>query len=209
MAIPTNTTSQVAHATSSNGAVQHNNNPLEEKTVCANIRVTEIINDADAELKQDERSVPLVEQPIPSIQDVQHQEQAEEMRSWWNSEMKKHMSQPDGYSKVGVLLIKWADELDDLKTRSEVQAKNPCEIDFADDYRPRSWRPSSARNSSIILELPSLMYAASQRISSTVTSATSSAISMTPTIYSLYAILVMECSMMTRSIWCLRPQRIP
>jgi hypothetical protein len=35
--------------------------------------------------------------------------------------MKKHMNQPNGYANVAVLLIKWADELDELKTRKEVR----------------------------------------------------------------------------------------
>ncbi|KAL5121024.1 hypothetical protein ACEQ8H_000873 [Pleosporales sp. CAS-2024a] len=98
--------------------VPHMANPLKNKVVHADIRVHGIEDDDNAS-NQDETSTQLVEQPTPTSQDVQEQEHAEEMQRWWNNEMKKHMDQPDGYAKVAVLLIKWADDLDELKTRKE------------------------------------------------------------------------------------------
>lgn len=101
--------------------VPRNSNPLIDKIVHADIRVRGI-EDVDADSRSDVSNVQLVEQPLPNDQDVGEQERAEEMQSWWNSEMRKHMNQPDGYAKVGVLLIKWADDLDELKTRKEVRS---------------------------------------------------------------------------------------
>lgn len=99
--------------------VPRNANLLMNKVVHADIRVQGIEDDTDGS-EEDAMSVQLVEQPNPSSQDIDDQESAEEMRMWWNNEMRKHMNQPDGYAKVAVLLIKWADELDDIKTKDEV-----------------------------------------------------------------------------------------
>jgi hypothetical protein len=98
------------------------NNPLKNKVVHADIRVRGIDDDVNGP-SQDDTVVQLVEQPIPSIQDAEDQERAEEMQTWWNTEMAKHTDQPDGYKHVAVLLIKWADELDELKTKDEVCAR--------------------------------------------------------------------------------------
>jgi hypothetical protein len=98
----------------------HNNNPLKNKVVHADIRVQAIDDDDGIESKQDETSGQLVEQSQACTQDAEEQERLEEMQSWWKNEMKKHMNQPDGYRRVAVLLIKWADELDELKTKNEV-----------------------------------------------------------------------------------------
>jgi hypothetical protein len=97
----------------------YNSNPLKNKVVHADIRVQGIEDDLGVH-NQDETGVQLVEQPTPSPEDIEDQERAEQMQTWWNAEMKKHMNQPDGYAKVAVLLIKWADDLDELETRKEV-----------------------------------------------------------------------------------------
>jgi predicted DsbA family dithiol-disulfide isomerase len=102
--------------------VTYNSNPLKNKVVHADIRVQGIEDDVDMQT-QGETSVQLVEQPTPSAEDVEEHERAEEMQTWWNAEMRKHMNQPDGYAKVAVLLIKWADELDELETKDEVWAR--------------------------------------------------------------------------------------
>jgi phosphatidate phosphatase APP1 len=39
---------------------------------------------------------------------------------WWDEAIVKNMDLPDGYVKVAVLLCKWDDELDELKTGAEV-----------------------------------------------------------------------------------------
>jgi len=99
--------------------VPRNANLLKNKVVHADIRVQGIEDDTNGP-EEDAMGVQLVEQPNPSSQDIDDQESAEEMRMWWNNEMRKHMNQPEGYAKVAVLLIKWADELDDIKTKDEV-----------------------------------------------------------------------------------------
>jgi|SRR5690242_1618527 len=42
------------------------------------------------------------------------------MRMWWDEAMARHMVLSEGYSQVSVLIIKWADYLDDLNTKKEV-----------------------------------------------------------------------------------------
>ncbi|OAL54779.1 hypothetical protein IQ07DRAFT_500924 [Pyrenochaeta sp. DS3sAY3a] len=39
---------------------------------------------------------------------------------WWNDSIAWHLNTPYDYTQVAVLLIKWADELDELKTNAEV-----------------------------------------------------------------------------------------
>jgi hypothetical protein len=111
-----------------------NNNPLKNKVVHADIRVQGIDDDFNV-TSPEEPGVQLVEQPNPSTQDVEDQERAEEMQTWWNTEMRKHMNQPDGYAKVGVLLVKWADELDDLKTKDEVCVVATAETPVANNSK--------------------------------------------------------------------------
>ncbi|KAH7095572.1 hypothetical protein FB567DRAFT_32882 [Paraphoma chrysanthemicola] len=94
-----------------------NSNPLKNKVVHADIRVSGIDDDVGQSPEGNGASVQLIKQP--TTEDAEDQERAEEMQTWWNNEMKKHMNQPDGYAKVAVLLIKWADELDELKTKNE------------------------------------------------------------------------------------------
>lgn len=96
-----------------------NTNPLKNKVVHADIRVSGIDDDVGQLQEDNGSSVQLIERP--STEDAEDQERAEEMQTWWNNEMKKHMNQPDGYAKVAVLLIKWADELDELRTKKEVR----------------------------------------------------------------------------------------
>jgi hypothetical protein len=118
MALTNITAARIAEAMESS-LVPRNANLLKNKVVHADIRVQGIEDDTDGP-EEDVMNVQLVEQPNPSSQDIEDQERAEEMRMWWNNEMRKHMNQPDGYAKVAVLLIKWADELDDIKTKDEV-----------------------------------------------------------------------------------------
>ncbi|KAF2263479.1 hypothetical protein CC78DRAFT_270147 [Lojkania enalia] len=55
-----------------------------------------------------------------------------DMQIWWDEAIAKNMDLPDGYEKVAVLLIKWADELDELKTRAEAEELNDV---FRHQYR--------------------------------------------------------------------------
>jgi hypothetical protein len=185
--------------------VPHNSNPLKNKVVYADIRVQGIEDDTNRSV-QDETSVQLVEQPTPSAEDVETQERAEEMQSWWNNGMKKHMNQPNGYTKVAVLSIKWDDELDKLKTKNEVcRAPDPKTQSLTTTYRPSSSMTSSETASTISLRLLSLMYRRNRSISSAVALVTSYATTTVPTIFLLYTTLAIASSTRIRSSLSFRP----
>jgi hypothetical protein len=57
---------------------------------------------------------------LHGAEDDAEQEQAHEMQLWWDEAVARTMYLPEGYSQVSVLLVKWEDELDELKTRTEV-----------------------------------------------------------------------------------------
>ncbi|KAF2630172.1 hypothetical protein BU25DRAFT_408756 [Macroventuria anomochaeta] len=54
-----------------------------------------------------------------AAEDEAEKERADNMRMWWNEAIAKNMNLPEGYEHVAVLIVKWADELDELKTRTE------------------------------------------------------------------------------------------
>ncbi|KAF2197242.1 hypothetical protein GQ43DRAFT_344045, partial [Delitschia confertaspora ATCC 74209] len=49
------------------------------------------------------------------------QKRASEMQLWWDEAIARKMNIPDGYHNVAVLLVKWADNLDELGTREETE----------------------------------------------------------------------------------------
>lgn len=57
----------------------------------------------------------------PGKKEVDYATSTESQANWWAEAIAKNMDLPDGYSKVAVLLIKWADELDELRTGEEVR----------------------------------------------------------------------------------------
>lgn len=62
----------------------------------------------------------------PSIADPKDdagKKQAALMRMWWDEAMARHMVLSEGYSHVAVLIVRWADYLDDLKTKKEVRQR--------------------------------------------------------------------------------------
>ncbi|KAF3005027.1 hypothetical protein E8E13_009027 [Curvularia kusanoi] len=61
----------------------------------------------------------LVDGSSSAAGDEAEKERADEMRMWWNEAIAKNMNLPEGYEQVSVLIIKWADELDELKTKAE------------------------------------------------------------------------------------------
>ncbi|KAF1934750.1 hypothetical protein EJ02DRAFT_460934 [Clathrospora elynae] len=97
-----------------------NANPLPNKVIHADIRIQSIEDDPTL-AGSPSQSNELVVQSRPSGEDAVYQEKAAEMQNWWTEAIAKNMDLPDGYSKVAVLLIKWADELDELKTGQEAQ----------------------------------------------------------------------------------------
>ncbi len=55
-----------------------------------------------------------------SLEDDADKKRAAHMRMWWDEAMARHMVLSEGYTHVSVLIIRWADNLDDLKTKKEV-----------------------------------------------------------------------------------------
>jgi hypothetical protein len=97
-------------------------NPLGDKVIHADIRVTSIEEAPQGELPVSQ-SQPLLEQSSQNAEEVASHEKASEMQLWWDEAIARNMDLPDGYQKVSVLLIKWDDELDELKTRQEVNTR--------------------------------------------------------------------------------------
>lgn len=90
--------------------------PLKTKVFHPDIQGIQITSIEDASIKITEAS----QKRSRALDDTVNEEHAAEMRMWWEEAIAKDMDMPDGYQRVSVLLIKWADELDELKTREEV-----------------------------------------------------------------------------------------
>lgn len=61
---------------------------------------------------------------IADDNDDADKKQAALMRMWWDEAMARHMVLSEGYSHVAVLIIRWADYLDDLNTKEEVRRRS-------------------------------------------------------------------------------------
>jgi hypothetical protein len=59
------------------------------------------------------------------------------LQECWDQSIAKHMDLPDGYSDVHVLIIKWHDDIDDLKVRQEVSPALMLYFAHADMVSPR------------------------------------------------------------------------
>ncbi|KAF1839785.1 hypothetical protein BDW02DRAFT_486233 [Decorospora gaudefroyi] len=97
-------------------------NPYPNKVIHADIRIQGVEEDRrqDGFPPQSDEPEPVVESK-PSAADVEYQDRAAEMQNWWAEAMARNMDLPEGYSKVAVLLIKWAPELDELNTGDEAR----------------------------------------------------------------------------------------
>jgi hypothetical protein len=62
----------------------------------------------------------LVGGPLETSANVVTEEDNAMMQVWWNRAMCDEMKIPDGYQNVAVLIIKWKEELDQLKSGKEV-----------------------------------------------------------------------------------------
>ncbi|KAF2868967.1 hypothetical protein BDV95DRAFT_578018 [Massariosphaeria phaeospora] len=94
---------------------------LKDKVFHADIQITSVDegrSNGDGSSQQQQR---LIEQNSQKLEDVADQERAAEMQTWWDEAIARNMDLPDGYSRAAVILIKWADELDELNTRSEAE----------------------------------------------------------------------------------------
>ena len=58
------------------------------------------------------------------------------MRDWFTEAIAARMDLPSGYQRVAVLLFRWTDELDELRTSNEVSDLR-FEVDSSDGERSR------------------------------------------------------------------------
>ena len=86
-----------------------------------------VVNFAGSALIQEESRVSEIDVPISAVEPDQHPEdgitEAEDSRMEvvWKSAMCKTMDLPVGYKDVAVLIIKWSEEIDQLKSGPEVR----------------------------------------------------------------------------------------
>ena len=85
------------------------------------------VNFAGAAVVQDERqhlspdiAPALIVDPRETSIDGVTDEENSRMQVWWNRAMCEEMKIPEGYQNVAVLIIKWTEELDQLKSGNEV-----------------------------------------------------------------------------------------
>jgi hypothetical protein len=104
----------------------------------------ESIEDAPGRPSEPSDEARLVTESDAGPQDVAQQTRAAEMQMWWDEAIVRNMDLPDGYAKVAVLLVKWDDELDELRTRAEVRVGPSLFRNASDQYRLKNSTPSSA-----------------------------------------------------------------
>ncbi|KAI4664853.1 uncharacterized protein J4E79_003151 [Alternaria viburni] len=112
----------------------HVANPYPNKVIHADIRIQSIDDESGPSgpaIQSDER----LGESKPSIADVVYQEKAADMRECWSKAIAKNMDLPEGYSSAAVLIIRWADALDDLKTGVEARELNAL---FRERYHYKS-----------------------------------------------------------------------
>lgn len=95
-------------------------NPYPNKVIHADIRI-QSIDDEPSQNGAIPQSEGRVAESTPSAAEINQQEKAAEMQNWWAEAIARNMDLPEGYSHVAVLIIKWEDELDELKTGDEVR----------------------------------------------------------------------------------------
>lgn len=71
------------------------------------------------------------EHPADPSQNLISEEENSKMQIRWNKAMCEEMKIPQGYQNIAVLIIKWADEIDQLKCAKEVEDVRKL---FAEDF---------------------------------------------------------------------------
>jgi hypothetical protein len=121
---------------------------LKDTVFHANIQIQSIENGSVGSSDAPKEELPSEHHTI----DRQDAERAALMQSWWDEAIVRNMDLPDGYTDVAVLLIKWDDELDELKTGEEVTRTTPyicpAETDTRTGERARGYlqEPIPLRN---------------------------------------------------------------
>ncbi|KAL1800764.1 hypothetical protein ACET3X_001106 [Alternaria dauci] len=96
-----------------------NINPLPGKSINADFQIRYVEDETRRSGSAPQNDEALVE-TTPGKQD-DDSSSAEAQKNWWAEAIAKNMDVADGYSKVAVLLIKWADHLDELRTADEAR----------------------------------------------------------------------------------------
>ncbi|KAF1922648.1 uncharacterized protein M421DRAFT_104941 [Didymella exigua CBS 183.55] len=112
-------------------AINKQTNSFGHKVIHADIKVTGI-DDASQSGEISPSPDKLLEPSTSSPTDDADKQRADHMRIWWDEAIAKNMSLPEGYTDVSVLIIKWDDELDELKTWPEVEELDAV---FRDRFR--------------------------------------------------------------------------
>jgi hypothetical protein len=97
-------------------------NPLKDKIFHTDIRI-QSIEDVPSQDEASTQNSRLVEHSSQNAEDRETQKKAAKMQEWWDDAIARYMGLEDGYEHVAVLLIKWDDGLDELKTKSEVEQR--------------------------------------------------------------------------------------
>jgi hypothetical protein len=104
-------------ATTTTEIAPRNANPLPDKVINADIRIRSI----EDEIQRNGQTPQAHETLVESTPDKEHGETSgESQKNWWAEAIAENMDLADGYTKVAVLLIKWEDHLDELRTADEV-----------------------------------------------------------------------------------------
>ncbi|KAB2105636.1 hypothetical protein AG0111_0g6241 [Alternaria gaisen] len=96
-----------------------NANPLPGKSINADFQIRYVEDEPRRKEPVPQNGEPLVETTPGKEDDASSN--AEAQKNWWAEAIAKNMDIADGYTKVAVLLIKWADHLDELRTADEAQ----------------------------------------------------------------------------------------
>lgn len=97
-------------------------NPLSDHIINADIQVrtiAKVSQDAGPPMPTGAPSRPSSMGP----KDDAEKQRAANMQMWWDEAIAKNLNLPEGYHNISVLIIKWADELDELKTKEEVSLR--------------------------------------------------------------------------------------
>jgi hypothetical protein len=122
MELSNNVTSQIVDAMENDispKTLHPNANPL-NKVYHADITINSYDDVPASDAGAASPRTPLIKLDSETPEDGANAERASDMQVWWDEAIAKNMDLPDGYNKVAVLLVKWEDELDELKTKKEV-----------------------------------------------------------------------------------------
>ncbi|KAF2789869.1 hypothetical protein K505DRAFT_252417 [Melanomma pulvis-pyrius CBS 109.77] len=93
---------------------------MSHKTIHADFRIKSIEDDP-SDAPTPFRTTHVVKRDGTNAEAETNRKRAAAMQLWWEEGISKNMDLPDGYEKVAVLLVKWDDALDELKTREEAE----------------------------------------------------------------------------------------